>query len=66
MAQSHLVQFIEGVREALAPDEWTFFNERYINSRAASAGQPLPTLDGDALAMQQRVIRKLRTVGRAQ
>ena len=46
MAQSHLVQFIEGVREALAPDEWTFFNERYINSRAASAGQPLPTRAG--------------------
>ncbi|MEX3917893.1 hypothetical protein AB4Y43_16875 [Paraburkholderia sp. BR10872] len=66
MAQSHLVQFIEGVREALAPDEWSFFNDRYINGCGAGAGQSLPALAGDALAMQQRVIRKLRTVGRSQ
>jgi hypothetical protein len=64
MAQSYLVQFIDGVKEALAPDEWRFFSERYINGRHATAGQPLPVLAGDALAMQQRVIRKLRGVGR--
>ena len=67
MTHSHLIQFIERVRESLTPDEWTFFNARYIhrNSVAESAAL-VPAFAGDADAMQRTVLRKLqRSAGSA-
>lgn len=64
---SRLIQFIEGVRTSLTPDEWAFFNARYFQGRSAiDASIPLPTLTGDALLMQRRVMRKLRNVAAEQ
>jgi hypothetical protein len=64
---SHLVQFIEDVRQSLTADEWEFFNARYFHGRGkVDASMPLPALTGDALLMQRRVMRKLRNVAGVQ
>ena len=61
---SHLIRFIEGVRKTLTSDEWVFFNARYINrASVADAAAETPSFSGDANAMHQSVLRKLRGQG---
>jgi hypothetical protein len=56
---SHLIQFIERVRQSLTPDEWAFFNDRYINRSVADSALE-PAFAGDVHAMHESVLRKLR------
>ncbi|SEI14775.1 hypothetical protein [Paraburkholderia hospita] len=59
---SHLIQFIERVRDSLTPDEWKFFSARYIERKSVVDSAALsPAFAGDAEAMHQAVLRKLRS-----
>lgn len=61
---SHLIQFIEGVRDRLTQDEWTFFSARYFERKSvADSAALVPAFVGDADAMHQAVLRKLRSGG---
>lgn len=61
---SHLIQFIETVREVLTPDEWKFFSSRYIDCRdLPDAAAAVVGYHGGAEELQQTVLRKLRDHG---
>ncbi|KVO15140.1 hypothetical protein [Burkholderia ubonensis] len=59
---SHLIRFIERVRDSLTPDEWTFFSACYIERKSvADSAALVPAFAGDGEAVHQLVLRKLRT-----
>ncbi|HDR9068211.1 TPA: hypothetical protein QDA90_003519 [Burkholderia vietnamiensis] len=58
---SHLIRFIERVRDNLTPDEWRFFSARYIERKSvADSAALVPAFAGDGEAVHQLVLRKLR------
>lgn len=58
---SHLIQFIERVREILTPDEWAFFSARYIERKSMVESAALvPATAGDVEAFNHSMLRKLR------
>ena len=58
---SQLIQFIERVRGALTGAEWRFFNAQYIERKSIEEAMPyVPGADGDAGAMRQSILRKMR------
>lgn len=58
---SQLIQFIERVRGALTGAEWRFFNAQYIERKPIEEAMPyIPGAYGDADAMREAILRKMR------
>jgi hypothetical protein len=58
---SQLIQFIERVRGTLTGAELRFFNAHYIERKPIEEAMPyVPGAHGDADAMRESILRKMR------